>query len=229
MELDLEDEVIEFSVRDSNRAERPQINYRNGDLTVVVPEGSSIDPEKLLLNKKDWVKEKWSEAQKYREKIPDRDFEDGGKISVLGREKEIVIEKRRGNKLEEEKILLAQHLVDRNSVKDEVEKVLRSYARNVFEMKAERFSSEVEEDFDRIFVRDQDTRWGSCSGRKNLNFNWRLILGPEHVLEYVVVHELVHLEVRNHSIEFWNRVGEVLPDYLLSREWLEKNSAKLVY
>jgi len=114
-------------------------------------------------------------------------------------------------------------------VKNEVKRALKNKARKIFEEKAEKFSREIDEDFGKIYLRDQATRWGSCSSRKNLNFNWRLVLGPEKVLEYVVVHELVHLEEMNHSENFWRKVEEIFPEHENSLEWLEKNSAELLF
>lgn len=75
----------------------------------------------------------------------------------------------------------------------------------------------------RITIREQKTRWGSCSSKGNLNFNWKLILMPEEILDYVVVHELAHLIEMNHSPAFWQQVEQVLPDYRKRRAWLKQN------
>lgn len=75
----------------------------------------------------------------------------------------------------------------------------------------------------RITIRDQKTRWGSCSSKGNLNFNWRLILMPEEILDYVVVHELAHLKEMNHSQTFWAVVERTLPDYKVRRKWLKEH------
>ncbi|MFC1568317.1 M48 family metallopeptidase [Candidatus Margulisiibacteriota bacterium] len=66
-------------------------------------------------------------------------------------------------------------------------------------------------------------RWGSCGAKGTLNFAWRLVLAPPPVIDYVVVHELVHLVERDHSRRFWSRVGEVMPDYKVQRRWLRSN------
>lgn len=78
-----------------------------------------------------------------------------------------------------------------------------------------------------ISIRDQKTRWGSCSTKGNLNFNYRLMLAPPKVLDYVVIHELCHRKEMNHSPKFWAHVESVMPDYKEYRKWLKKNGNSL--
>ena len=82
--------------------------------------------------------------------------------------------------------------------------------------------------YGRITVRAQHSRWGSCSSRGNLNFNCLLMLCPEEVRDYVIVHELCHRREMNHSPRFWALVGSVLPDYESRRAWLKKNGGSLI-
>ena len=76
--------------------------------------------------------------------------------------------------------------------------------------------------YQRISMRNQKTRWGSCSSEGNLNFHWKLVLMPPEVLDYVVVHELAHRKEMNHSRKFWAEVKNVLPDYEKRRKWLKE-------
>ena len=77
-----------------------------------------------------------------------------------------------------------------------------------------------------VTIREQKTRWGSCSTKGNLNFNWKLVLMPPEILDYVVVHELAHRIQMNHSAAFWAEVGKILPDYKERRQWLKVNGQK---
>jgi len=81
--------------------------------------------------------------------------------------------------------------------------------------------------YGKISVKDQKSIWGSCSGRRNLNFNWRIAMAPSEVLDYVIIHELCHLAEMNHSPVFWKGVAKWCPDYRTHRSWLRKNSAEL--
>lgn len=83
-------------------------------------------------------------------------------------------------------------------------------------------------DYGRISIRAQRSRWGSCSSKGNLNFNCLLMLMPDHVVDYVVVHELCHRRQMNHSKEFWNLVGAILPDYPGAQKWLKAHGAPLI-
>ena len=80
----------------------------------------------------------------------------------------------------------------------------------------------------RITVRNQKTRWGSCSSKGGLNFNCLLALAPDHVRRYVVIHELCHLKEMNHSPAFWRLVSSQMPDYQKAKEWLKTDGRKLI-
>lgn len=82
--------------------------------------------------------------------------------------------------------------------------------------------------FGHVTIRCQHTRWGSCSQAGNLNFNCLLMLAPEEVLDYVIVHELCHRKEMNHAPRFWAEVEAVLPDYKLRKQWLKENGPALM-
>lgn len=86
----------------------------------------------------------------------------------------------------------------------------------------------VKVNYGKITIRNQRSRWGSCSGRGNLNFNCLLMLMPPEVIDYVVVHELCHRLEMNHSERFWKEVERVLPDYKLQKKWLRENGDRIM-
>ena len=82
--------------------------------------------------------------------------------------------------------------------------------------------------YNRVTVRKQRTRWGSCSSKGNLNFNCLLALVPEEVFVYIMVHELCHLKEMNHSRKFWAKVEQVLPEYKAAKAWLKSHGHSLI-
>ena len=105
---------------------------------------------------------------------------------------------------------------------------LRERARVLVEARLKFFAPKVGVTYNRVTIRAQRTRWGSCSSLGNLNFNCLLALVPAEVLDYVVVHELCHRKELNHSDRFWQEVAKVLPDYKIRRKWLKEQGNKLV-
>lgn len=90
------------------------------------------------------------------------------------------------------------------------------------------FAPQVGVSYGRITIRNQKTRWGSCSGKGNLNFNCLLMLTPPEVIDYVVVHELCHRKEMNHSKAFWDQVERILPDYKMSEAYLKKEGSDIM-
>jgi predicted metal-dependent hydrolase len=104
---------------------------------------------------------------------------------------------------------------------------LREAARFAIVARVERRAAEMGLTYGQVAIRDQKTRWGSCSHAGNLNFNWRLVLAPPVVLDYVVVHELAHRVEMNHSARFWRIVARHCPTTKEQRLWLRKHGAAL--
>ncbi|MDD6000119.1 MAG: SprT family zinc-dependent metalloprotease [Lachnospiraceae bacterium] len=104
----------------------------------------------------------------------------------------------------------------------EQERVLRQQARIRLTERTDYYKKILGVDYNRIRIADQKTRWGSCSSTGTISYNWHLVLLPDAILDYVVVHELCHVIQMNHSKEFWALVEQVLPDYRMRRKWLKE-------
>jgi len=92
-------------------------------------------------------------------------------------------------------------------------KELRQQARDLVQSRLEHFNQHYQLPYNKLFIRNQQTRWGSCSSKGNLNFNYKIIYLPPEAQDYLIVHELAHLKEFNHSERFWSLVGETIADY----------------
>lgn len=90
------------------------------------------------------------------------------------------------------------------------------------------FAALLQVTYGRITIRNQQTRWGSCSAKGNLNFNCLLMLTPPEIIDYIVVHELCHRLEMNHSKRFWEQVGRVIPNYKSCEKWLKENGSLIM-
>lgn len=102
-------------------------------------------------------------------------------------------------------------------------------AREVLEARAMFFAEMSDLTFQSLRITNARTRWGSCGPKRSLNFNWRIVMAPLEVIDYLVVHELMHLKERNHSARFWLAVQALLPGYRTSKKWLKENERILSF
>lgn len=116
---------------------------------------------------------------------------------------------------------IAKKQESRSSITEEQRQAGIEKARELIPWRAAYFSERMGVDYGRITIREQKTRWGSCSSKGNLNFNWKLVLLPMELLDYVVVHELAHRIEMNHSPKFWSVVEKELPEYRELRRQLK--------
>ena len=114
------------------------------------------------------------------------------------------------------------------TITDEGIHLLTERARAIIPPRVKYYASLVGVHYNRVTIRHQKTKWGSCSGKKNLNFNCLLLLTPTEVMDSVIVHELCHLKHMNHSKEFYNEVLRVCPNYKQYDRWLKQNGGDLI-
>lgn len=228
-EIDLLGTTVEYDVRRSSNATKPRIDIDIRGVTVVVPESDMVQPAELLEENATWVIEKKQKYDAYQKQIPERRFEAGATFPYRGEQHEVVIERRPSSAIVDRAFRLAAHHVEETSVKRALETLYRRKARETFEERADQYAAEMDFDYEKIEVRNQRTKWGSCSTSGTLGLNWRLMMTPLPVLDYVVLHELAHLREPNHTEAFWSLVAEHDPDYEDHAHWLKEHSVQLIF
>ncbi|NEZ47197.1 M48 family metallopeptidase [Clostridium niameyense] len=112
-------------------------------------------------------------------------------------------------------------------INQSIEKFYKVKAYEILEQRTKYYGNKIGYLPNKITVKSQRTLWGSCSSKKNINYNYRLIMAPINIIDYIVVHELCHLKHMNHSKDFWNMVEGTIVNYKERRKWLKENGSKL--
>jgi predicted metal-dependent hydrolase len=222
--------VAEISRTD--RAKSATIKVEGGVVVVVVPRTLTQDRiKKLLDDKKLWIKQKIAlspELQVTHEKH----YVSGEAFSYLGRNYRLKITEGALTPIK-----LIQGRLTISAPKDDLQHKLVKYAlicwfRRRAELKLRekiiRYSPIVGVETNGYKVKEFQSRWGSCTPTGRVDFNWKIIMAPNRVVDYVVVHELCHLKQHDHSPQFWKLVESIMPDYAESKEWLRVNGSSLM-
>lgn len=154
-----------------------------------------------------------------------RPIESGALILVEGIPRTLVVERadKKAIHIEEDRFIVRWPSVDPDAVRAAIREHLIECARDKIIQRLDHHIPLIGRGPGRVTIREQKTRWGSCSSKNNLNFNWKLIMAPPDALDYVVVHELCHLYEFNHSPRFWALVTKFKPDYKAWVQWLKQN------
>ena len=204
----------------------------NGDVLVLAPIGTN---NKTLINllesKRDWVDRKRLMLIERQKHAPVYQLEDGGIVPFLGNPHQICLIDSDGKRCEVERSDSSINVVapKDGDWKYEVKRWYREQARIILTDEVERYRAVMNVNPGRIAIREQKTRWGSCSSKGNLNFNWKIVMAPLPVLEYLVLHEMCHLVHPNHSPNFWAEVRRLMPDYQGRRDWLKLHGTELSF
>lgn len=152
----------------------------------------------------------------------------GDRLPFLGHELALEVAPARGRgsvSLIEDRLIVACSEPD--LLAPSIKEWYRNQARMHLSARADTFAQPMRVAYGRIAIKDQRSRWGSCSSRGNLNFNWRLMMAPSEVVDYVVIHELAHLRIPNHSRDFWELVESLCPDRKIHQGWLRDHGGRL--
>lgn len=208
---------------------------RDGNLVVKAPSWVNLkEIEAFVVSKQEWIMATAARLERAKQKAAAQRprLESGDILKFLGENRVLTVirEERSRAKVKcvmERLLLWVPYEADYEYKREQLEKWYRKQAFLVFTQKAEEYAEILGVSFAEIHIKDQRSRWGSCSGRRNLNFNWRLIMAPEPVCDYVIVHELCHLKHMDHSAAFWRLVESVCPYYKQHRNWLKENGGEL--
>jgi hypothetical protein len=220
---------FQVEVKRTSRKKSASISLQRDSVRISVPRFISDTTIRELIDKRTpWIKKKLTEYS-LRKAIKPKEYVSGEMFPYLGRNYQLAVIDGTNNSVK----LIGGCLVttiDRN--KSNNKNSPKILLENWYKIKAEKKLSEKTDYFSKLIgvypksliVKNYKSRWGSCSINGNLSYNWRIILAPNNIVDYVVVHELCHLLEHNHSKRYWQHVENYFPEWRNSRNWLRQNN-----
>lgn len=236
MKFEYRNKEIEFEIV---RRKRKTISIKieeNGHVIVSAP--LRINKEyilKVVQSKADWIIKNQDEIEKRGSKKVIRELTEGSTVMYLGEEyplqlifneskKNITVER---ELVEKQRFIINTNSMDFKKIRVALEKWYREETLDIVTKRIDYYADNFKDKVTNIRVKEQKRRWASCTGKNAILFNWRISMARADVIDYIVVHEMCHMDHRNHSKYFWNRVEEIMPNYKEKHEWLKINGMNL--
>ena len=232
-ETSINGQTITYTVKRSLRARQVRLEVRRQTgLTVIVPHSYKIGQLPGLLESKErWISSNLARFSHFQSSSTKKKLESGDTVPYLGRDLELVKQENHtgasgvmlgGNTLAVSPILFRNGILELA-----LENWYRTEAAKLIGERAYKLSTQMGVSYKTVTIRGQKTRWGSCSRKKNLSFNWKLLMAPEPVIDYVIIHELTHLKEMNHSRRFWELVAQHCHSWRDYKKWLKEHESNL--
>ncbi|WP_432408437.1 M48 family metallopeptidase [Wukongibacter sp. M2B1] len=226
--IDIGDRKIEFDVDYRKRKTMSIKINKEGMVLAIVPKGLSQEIIKeVVKSKSNWIRRKLDELEEIGYRPESRSFVDGEDFMYLGEKYPLKVElqdhiKKPDIRIFQGEICIRASNNDRELLKKVMEKWYREKCLEKIIERVDYYKKFIGREPNKIRVKEQKKRWGSCTSRGDILFNWRCIMAPLDTLDYIVVHEMCHLIHMNHSKEYWKTVESIIPNYKERREWLKK-------
>jgi len=217
----------DYTIEYSNRKTLAIFVERDKSIVVKAPIGTPQEKiDDFVTRKKYWIYKKLKNPQKFKLKRK-KEFVSGASILFLGTSYrlDVVDEKIDGITFDNTKFVISRN--NQKNAYNYFKSWYRKKAEEIITPKVDYYANNLGVEYNQIKISHMEYRWGSCTPKNNLNFNWRLIKAPMFVIEYVIVHELAHFLESNHTSNFWNIVGTQVPKYLTAKNWLREYGEQL--
>lgn len=212
-------------VRSKRKTIALQINS-NMEVVVKAPFGvSDFYIDELVQKRKKWIIEKVGVVGRRKERMIFKKYEEGEEFLFLGKRYKMEIDDKQKEKVYLEKTLKVKNTL---KVKDLVIKWYKKEALDYFADRVCEMARDFGYKYNKVLISNAKKRWGTCNFRNDIRINWRLIMAPSEVIDYVILHELVHTKIKNHSKKFWMAVKLAMPEYKHQEKWIKDNRFELM-
>jgi hypothetical protein len=229
--------VIPYELKINARARRITIFVREGQVKVSVPVGvTEKQVQKFVSSKQQWIFKHWQQYREQQTFNAQKIYKSGQRFPYRGRNLTILVGEHKyktiGVRLIQDSLRICfpeKTLLEKRPdyIKEALIFWYKNQARRILRNKLDHYAGIMGVEYRALRIKEQKTRWGSCSAQGNINLNWKVIMAPDVVIDYLIIHELAHLKYLNHSRDFWNLVSEYVKDYKQLRKWLKDHGKDL--
>lgn len=222
--------MIAYEIEYSKRRKTLGI-FVERDKRVIVRAPEGFAPSKIteiVASRKDWIEAKLNDKRKYPDRPQRKEFVSGESMMLLGRSHNLYVREDGFDGIRFDGVSFEISKSNQAKANQLFTEWYKNYALKTIEPMAQSFANRIGVKYKQCNVSEtMKYRWASCTLNGNINFNWRIIKAPTFVIEYLIVHELTHLRISNHSDDFWNAVSIQVPRYVEAKEWLRNNGNTL--
>ena len=221
---------VTFNIVRTRRKKTLAVKVAGGEVSVLVPERTSmLQIEEIIAKKSNWIQKKLLQ-QEHQTEIIKHQYIEGERFLYLGVERDLrlVTGARKDVILDDSSITIYSNKpLSSTSIKNRLRKWFQSQAQIYLARRTRTFAALMVVKPRLVNTRTYSARWGCCSNKKEITYNWQIIMAPEHIIDYVIVHELCHIKEHNHSSAFWAHVENMMPDYKDRKKWLDINGRNI--
>ena len=213
-------------IKTSRRSKSISLKIRNGELEISCPYNTSeIFLKNLIERKKEWINKNIDRSRKNHKKI---DQISNGFITFKGLVLQLIYKKSNFERITVEDNELKIFYSEKSKSRQLIIEWLKLQANNFLRARLSFLSKRINIEFNSLTIKSYTARWGSCNIKGDIFLNWKLIMLPESVIDYVLIHELAHINVPNHSSKFWELVKKKDPQYCKNKKWLKDNGSSFI-
>ncbi len=231
--IDVVNVDLEIRVERTSRKRTISLQVKNNKLIIKTPRSASKKSLVDLINRKQhWIKQR-AILNFEEQNLKNRKFIDNDKFYFRGEEYRLslILGRKEAVKIEGD-LLLVSYVDDKSIGRGTIKRLLEDWylqeSTKILKARTEDLAQQMRVQPCGITVKNYNSKWGSCTANKKISYNWRIIMAPDHIIDYLIVHELSHIIEPNHSKNFWYQVGTYCKDFQKKRKWLRENGHKLV-
>ena len=224
---------LAVQIERTNRKKTISLQVKDNTLIIKTPRNVSKKTLDDLINRKqEWIKQR-AILNFEEQSLRNREFTDNEKFYFRGNEYRLslILGRKEAVKIAGG-LLLVTYIVDRSIDRKVIRRLLEDWylkeSTKILKLRTEELAKQMRVQPSGITVKNYISKWGSCTANNKISYNWRIIMAPDHIIDYLIIHELSHIIEPNHSKNFWHQVGKYCEDFQKKRKWLRENGHRLV-